>query len=479
MLCILAAISNYKIAVRIIACIVLFALALVSKLSSASLLLLLPLTVYYYNSVVDYKKPLLFFVSLLLTLAAFYIFSTTVFSSERALNFSENPLVKSAFDEKIATSLVVLLHYIKMMLLPTTHSFYYGFNMVPVVKFSNPLAILSFIIHCYILYWAIKNLPKKHPVAFAILFYLLAIFPFSNIAYPVPGIIGERFAYVATVGFSIAFAWVCIVFASKILKSTKVLHYVVLPGLFLLYYSYDIVDRNKDWKDTNTLYEADIDHLAKSSHANYLYAKSLQVKADTTYTANRTDIYNKALKYYNNVKKDYWQSQWYMAKIYFVLGNNPKSLQHIDAAYKLSPENKKEDLLIDIINIQEANGKFNENIDILTKYAAKTPQSALYNYYLMRNHIFANSDTALVGQYARAVITIDKDGYYANKTRGFMAIMKNDIVNNIKYSEMAFEQNPLDLELANYLYGYYKNKDAVKEQYYLTVLQKQKPKASL
>lgn len=480
-LCLLVSISDYKIAVRIILCFLLFALALLSKLSSVYLIAIIPLTIYYKETKKGLKKIFLFLGVLLICFGGFYLFSTTYFSSVRNINFSENPLAYASLDKRLATSMVVLLHYIKLLLLPGTHSFYYGFNMIPVVGFNNGAVIFSILFHAFILWWALINIVKKKPLAYAILFYLLAIFPFSNIIFPVPGILGERFTYVASVGFCIAFSWFTIFLANKIKKPKSAFGYLAIPVVIILYFSYDIIDRNRDWKDLVTLYEADIPHLSKSSHANYLYALSLEIKADSTYSKpERNKIYNKALNYYKKVDNRYWEGQKNIAKIYFYLGNNAMALKYIHNAYNLTTETKRKLILDDRVAIEEANGNFAENIKLLNQYLVEDPDNVTYNYYLMRNHLFLNGDTTAAGKYARKVIALNKNGYYANRARGLLYIINNDIANNIKYSEIAFEQNPSDTELGNYLYNYYKeNNNSFKEKYYLNALKKQRPKPTL
>jgi predicted Zn-dependent protease len=129
--------------------------------------------------------------------------------------------------------------------------------------------------------------------------------------------------------------------------------------------------------------------------------------------------------------------------------------------------------------IEEANGNFDENIKLLNEGLKKEPENVDYNYYLMRNHLFLNNDTAAASRYAREVIKIDKNGYLANRAYGLLFIIKGDIANNIKYSELAFEQNPEDNELGNYLYNYYKSQNnSLKEKYYDEAIKKQKSKST-
>lgn len=480
LICIITAIGNKNIYTKLVLCSLLFVLALLSKLTSISLIVILPLILFFKQNTNDYKIPALLFGILLLIGGAYSYTVISIFNLSREVNFSENPIFYSTLSERLGTTMLVLLYYIKLLLLPGEHSFYFGYNMVPVIKLTNSLSILSILIHSGMLIWALYNIKKRHVLAFAILFYLIAIFPFSNFAFPVVGILAERFTYLASIGFCIALAWLFVFITDKLSSKKTLMAYLVAPALLCAYYAYDIVDRNKDWKDLLTLYVADIGHLQKSTHANYLYASSLQSLADLANTPDeRNRLYNKALKYYKNVNAKYWEAQKNIANIHYALGNNTLALQYIRNAYNLSPEVDRKDVLMKRLVIEEANGNFDENIKLLNEGLKKEPENVDYNYYLMRNHLFLNNDTAAASRYAREVIKIDKNGYLANRAYGLLFIIKGDIANNIKYSELAFEQNPEDNELGNYLYNYYKSQNnSLKEKYYDEAIKKQKSKST-
>jgi tetratricopeptide (TPR) repeat protein len=66
---------------------------------------------------------------------------------------------------------------------------------------------------------------------------------------------GERFAFIPSVGFVVALAWIMI-HGMERLKLTKYLSYIFV--LLILLYSGKTISRNADWKDSYTLYTKDV-----------------------------------------------------------------------------------------------------------------------------------------------------------------------------------------------------------------------------
>jgi hypothetical protein len=196
----------------------------------------------------------------------------------RSNQFIENPL----FGEKniwlrIGTGLVSLLFYIKILIYPNPLLYYYGFNMIPVTNLANIWAILSLLIYGGLLVYAIRKIKSKNIISFAILWYLIAISMYSNVIFPVVGIVGERFVFSASLGFCI----LLIVLIFRIFKTDPKnltiemdtrLKILTLIFLILVPYSVLSVTRNRDWRNLFDLYRSDIKALDNSAKANIDYA---------------------------------------------------------------------------------------------------------------------------------------------------------------------------------------------------------------
>ena len=76
----------------------------------------------------------------------------------------------------------------------------------------------------------------------------------------------------------------------------------------LLFYSYETIARINNWKDTITLFEADMPHLEKSAKANYMMAKEIRrlYHTDKTLTPARLQVESaRAIHYYNQAISAY------------------------------------------------------------------------------------------------------------------------------------------------------------------------------
>lgn len=198
--------------------------------------------------------------------------------TQRVNHFIENPLF---FNHNIwirlGTSLSALLFYLKMMVFPYPMLYYYGYNMIPLTDLADIRVLLSLAIYGGLLVFALLKFRKKHFLSFAILWYMIAIFIYSNLPGPVVGIVGERFLFLASLGFCMALAYVVfLVFRvkpeSESISATKrlliicVLVLIMVPSVALT------IHRNRDWRNLFSLYHADIKHLENSAKANTDYA---------------------------------------------------------------------------------------------------------------------------------------------------------------------------------------------------------------
>ncbi len=256
-------------------------LSLISKFSFITFIVILPLSLYFFSGAKPSRILALSAIVVGVYLIGFLIFKYNLPPSARTPVFYDTPL---KFVDSIwvrwGTAFYALLYYLKLLLLPHPLGFYYGYNMIPLVNFSNLWVILSVIIHLALLVFALLKLKEKQVLSFAILFYLLAISAFSGFLGNPPGIIAERFLYIPSLGFCIVLAWVLFRIlktdGSKTVSTNQGLRVLAVGLLILIPYSVKTIARNADWKTELTLFEADIDYLSQSAKAHKIYANELQ-----------------------------------------------------------------------------------------------------------------------------------------------------------------------------------------------------------
>ncbi|MBL0309876.1 MAG: tetratricopeptide repeat protein [Bacteroidetes bacterium] len=262
----------------------LFMLALISKQSSLVLIFWTPLLLYYTHK--DVKPRQLVFVGaalfLIVILYAFwvqqFILKTPLLESGRIYAFEENPLVEQDFLIKLGTAFNSLGFYIRKLIFPHPLGWYYGYNMVPMQMPWAVQPLFYFLIHLGLFAWAIKGILQRKLLALAILLYLFAIAPYANILVLAPGIVAERLAFFASIGFCLALALLLLRGSGmnyhKPEEKIKPLFPIMLLMVLLLY-SVKTYSRNKDWENYLTLFSADIGYLENSYIAQHNYAFEL------------------------------------------------------------------------------------------------------------------------------------------------------------------------------------------------------------
>jgi protein O-mannosyl-transferase len=250
-----------------------YVLAFLAKPTALSFWFVFPLTLYFFT---DMKLKRIGIISGLLTAMIILGGMVPFFFLERARAFSmiENPLYfEDNFWNILGTGMYGLGYYFRLLLVPHPLLYYYGYNMIPVVNLGNIWVILSILFHAGILALAIWKFREKHVMAYAILFYLFTIAMFSNIVSPVPGIIGERFLLVPSLGCVMVLAWLIFkLFKAKpesaVNRPIRIFLVMLLTVLILAPYSYKTINRNKRWYSDMSLYRSDMKYLDQSVKAH-------------------------------------------------------------------------------------------------------------------------------------------------------------------------------------------------------------------
>ncbi len=252
----------------------------------------------------------------------------------RKMNFIEAPVwVTDALDIRLGTAAVVLGKYLRLALVPFPMAYYYGYaEIVPTSIFSAmPIIYLGLYLALGI---AGLLLIKRAPlVSFGIVLYLIGLAPFSTIAEPVAGMMGDRYLFLPSIGVAMAIVG-CLQFLGIAITDTRQTHFKALPkqiryGLLtiLTLYSMTTIARNSDWKDMLTLCAADIHAVENSAHAHNLYgyhlaASSNQGLPQEQYKKRQEAIYHfqRALQIYPKMLN----AQFDLARMY-EMTNQPDS----------------------------------------------------------------------------------------------------------------------------------------------------------
>lgn len=261
-----------------------FAFGVLSKTSVAPMVVLIPFSVWYFTQkkwwqALLYVGPLVVGVLIIRLLLIRHLPETS-----RTLQGFENPAHDMHFSQLSATAMYVLGRYLYLLVIPHPLIFYYGLNEVPVGSWSNPMIILSAITYIALLVWTWIEFRRKSIAGFGLIFFLVNIVLFSNLFGAAPGLMAERFAYAASLGFIIAAVDLLFratkinpaAFKWKTESATKMK--LIVIGLVAVFALRSMI-RNEAWEDKETLYRNDVELAPESAKINMLLGSLLSSQA--------------------------------------------------------------------------------------------------------------------------------------------------------------------------------------------------------
>jgi tetratricopeptide (TPR) repeat protein len=256
--------------------VVLFLLASVlSKKSGFIFLGVLPVLSFYFTNG-KWKKTSLYSFLLVLPYILFRIFTRKIKEdgSFREYSVAENPLFgESSFWEKFTMSLESLGFYLGKMTLPFELVSYYGFDTIPYRNFGWSTGFYALLFMGLLILGAIGFFKRK-PFALGIVITLGALLPFLNFLVPLVGVVAERFSTIASLGWALFLVFG----AMELLKLVRLKKVEPYLGLLLLTFGVfsfiKIEARNKEWKDTITVLEADVEKEPNSCLLHFFLANN-------------------------------------------------------------------------------------------------------------------------------------------------------------------------------------------------------------
>jgi len=217
------------------------------------------------------------------------------------LLYNENPLIKgSTFLQNLSQSVQTYYWYLKFMVKPEYY-FYYGYNTIPTYSFTDKNTLFYGLINVGVIFSSIyARMKKEYVYCFGIGFFYLTLSGFANLLQPVPGIIADRYAFIASFGFILAFAFLLFrIINNRITKekTKRYLFYGVAVVIFILLFP-SLKEQRDKWKDFPTLMEHDMPHLTQSFDANRIAAVNYYTQAmQNSDRATRGEYLVKSIKY--------------------------------------------------------------------------------------------------------------------------------------------------------------------------------------
>jgi len=257
-----------------------FNLALLSKLSALSFIVVIPLFLFFLPGVNKKKILIILIVLIVASIMVKYLPRLFLPSRSRPRLLVENPMILMSIFERIPTALVIFLFYLKLVFIPFPMRFYYGVNMIEIYQWNDIEVWAALFILFALLISAIYYFKNKSWIFIGIILFLGSISIFLNVFQLVMGIVGDRFLFLPSLGFSIIIVGLLMSFfnafeSQKLFSKQNFKKVMGVVTIIVLIYFFMTTDRNKDWKDLRTLVENDVKHLENSTRANFMYAEML------------------------------------------------------------------------------------------------------------------------------------------------------------------------------------------------------------
>ncbi len=265
---------------------------------------------------------------------------------QRDLPFIQFPLKDSNIIERIPTAIYSFGKYTELLFVPNNLSFYYGYGQVP-ISFSQAQGHLTFylgIVVMIILPILLWYFYKKNRIVFSgISMLFLGLLIYSNLMKPGPGLIAERFFFGPSISVIFIVAGMFFGLMKNEPERSKAFVYLGLfiVGVSFVYQFQKTFQRNYDWKNKLTLFNADIDHLQSSAKANLLLADEMMF--ENRMNNSKIHPFEKVHLHYDRSTKIYpdYDIAWNNLAFASLFFENPKTAKAaIDKALSLNRSSK-------------------------------------------------------------------------------------------------------------------------------------------
>lgn len=235
---------------------ILFFLALCSKESAA---FALPLFLLYWLSFE--RRSLMPIAAAVIAYAALRFAALGGFGiSGREIAFLDNPVAHADVATRVSMAFVLIGKYASLIVWPAPLSADYSYNAIPVETDWRVLVGLAVASALAWLAWRRRGL-----AAFAALAFLIPLTGFLHLLFPLGTLLAERLVYLPMFGMALLIA-----LATDALPRAR-----WVLAILLVACAARVVDRNRDWRDNETLFRQTVRTMPESARAHFLLGAEL------------------------------------------------------------------------------------------------------------------------------------------------------------------------------------------------------------
>lgn len=255
-----------------------------------------------------------------------------------------NPFKFATPDQRWATKIEILNHYLRLLFCPTPLSSDYSYNTIPYTNFSDPHVWLSVLIHLSMIVSTIVLFVKRNILAFAFAFYLVYLALISNLIMDIGATMGERLIYHSSFGFCMAVGMLVAWLLQQIKqRTTATIVGTVVAGIAVVWFGGITIARNAEWKNDTTLFIADAEKVPNSALVNGNAGKAYIDMSELPENKSREmELVQKSLPFLQRAiatHNQYVNGYLNIGVAYFKLKQYDKARDAWDMARKLYPSN--------------------------------------------------------------------------------------------------------------------------------------------
>ena len=386
------------------------------------------------------------------------------------------------------TMLRVFAEYIYMLFIPRNLSLTYGIRPVSSVWEPSLLiaaAVLGSIAVLTVLAW------KKSKLAFfGICWFFISLLPVSNII-PIAIVKADRYLYLPSVGFCLVMAWIIgrgwttlsrtVRWASPSKwrpSSLTSIGYWLMVAMVICSYTFLTIRRNRDWKDSETLwtatlettptstialnnlgliyaqqgmydkalalYEQLLDYAPNQDHIERVYGNMAEAYAGKQLFDQAIDYYQKSLE----ANPEYIGAYLGLAKVIMDLGQYENALNIYRTALELEPQN--ETIYNQLGNLYVVQGKYDDAIAHYQKAIALN-QSYLAAYNGLGLSYAEKGDLDQARSVLQQALRIDPDATVIWNSLGSLYMSQGETEKAIAGFQESLQRDPDNVEVRNNL----------------------------
>lgn len=315
--------------------------AILSKEAALSFLGLVPLALFFFTEL-KIKRILLMMVPYgIVVLFYFLIRAQIVDPSPQPFGIIDNSLFAiNTVSTRISTAISMLGTYLQLLIFPHPLSYDYSYNQIPAVGWGNWRVLLSLGIYLGLIYIAIKNLGKKHPISFGLFLFGITFAITSNLFFLIGATFAERFLFTPSLGYCIIIGYLMVHYLMPD-TAKKPLKLFALLGILLVLFSVKTLVRNQDWKSDNTLFSSGIKTAPNSSRAQSFYGTTrYDLALQSSNQAEKDRLLKEAISYFEkslNVYPGFTETYQHLGRAYEANNEMNKAVESYLEATKIDP----------------------------------------------------------------------------------------------------------------------------------------------